>query len=137
MRPLAEPFNNRARRHLDLMLATCGAAGRCHMTEMAAVLGIPAKPIGAPTAVAGYIGSGKWSLVKATAEADVFTAALILVHHLGLTAPGGLFGAKDRIAAFAAAQTHRGYAAEFAAYRERLLADAFTEARAAYTLLAA
>lgn len=71
-------------------------------------------------------------------ETDVFCASLILVRYLGLTSPpGGLFGAADRIPAFAAAQVHRPYALAFAAYRKRLIQDALGEAGAAHTLLAA
>lgn len=137
LRPLAEPFNNRHRRHVDLMLAVGGGAARVHMAEVAAALGIPAKPVGSPGAIAGFVAQGKWSMVKSTAEADVFTTALILARYLSLTTPGGAFGVADRIASLAAAQVHRPYAAEFAAYRDRLRAAAFIEASQAHTRLAA
>lgn len=137
LQPFARPFDMRGRCHTDLMLAMAHGAARVHLAEMAAAMDIPVKPVGAPTAVAGYIEAGKWSLVKATAEADVLTTALVLAHHLGLTMPSCTVPMCDRITSYAVKMTHRPFASDFAAYRDRLRAAALVEARSSYNRLAA
>jgi hypothetical protein len=119
------------------MLAVCGGTDRVHLTEIAAAMAIPVKPLGAPTAVAGYIQAGKWSLVKSVAESDVLATSFVLLRYLSLTNGASMFGAADRPAVFASKQVHRPYAPIFAAYRLSLLADALSEARAMHSLLAA
>jgi len=135
--PMATSFDVRNRRHIDLMLAMCLGGARVHLAEVAAALDIPVKPIGAPGAVAGYIESGKWSLVKSVAESDVLTTAMVLMRHLALTTGTSTFAAAARLACFAAGMTHRPYAADFAQYRKRLIDTAFVEARATYDRIAA
>lgn len=138
LRAHAEAFNMRARRHIDLMLLMAGGGARVHLAEVAAALGIPAKPIMAPTLVAGEIERGRWPRVKSVCESDVFSTALILARQLQLTTPGmSVLGACDRIAAFAARMEHRPYAVEFRTYRDRLIVGAQAEAVAAYKLFAA
>jgi hypothetical protein len=128
LKSFGQPFDMRGRRHTDLMLAMGHNAARVHLAEMAAALEIPVKPVGAPTAVAGYIEAGKWSLVRSTAEADVLTTSLILAHYLQLTTSSCAGPMCDRIASFAANMTHRPFAGEFAAYRDRLRAVALSDA---------
>lgn len=137
LQSFARPFDMRGRCHTDLMLAMGHGAARVHLAEVAAALDIPVKPIGAPTAVAGYIEAGKWSLVKATAEADVLTTGLVLAHYLQLTTSSCAGSMCDRIASFAAKMTHRPFAGDFADYRDRLRAAAMEEARLSYQRLAA
>ena len=137
LQPFARPFDMRGRCHIDLMLAMGHGAARVHLAEIAAALDVQAKPIGAPTAVAGYIEAGKWSLVKATAEADVLTTGLVLAHYLQLATSSCAGSMCDRIASFAAKMTHRPFACDFADYRERLRATAMDEARSSYQRLAA
>jgi len=135
--PMATSFDVRNRRHIDLMLAMCLGGARVHLAEVAAALDIPVKLIGAPGPVAGYIDSGKSSLVKSVAESDVLTTAMVLMRHLALTTGTSTFAAADRLACFAAGMTHRPYAADFAQYRKRLIDTAFVEARATYDRIAA
>lgn len=136
LRPLARPFDVRQRRHIDLMLALAGSAARVHLAEVAAALSIPAKCVAPPGAIAGLIERGKWPMVKAVAEADVFTTALLLGRYVGLS-EGQFFGTADRIAGVAASQAHRPYAADFAAYRDRLRSEAWAVASVAYGRLVA
>lgn len=137
LQAFGSPFDMRGRCHVDLMLAMNHGAARVHLAEMAAALNLPAKPLGAPGAVAGYIEAGKWSLVKATAEADVYTTSLILAHYLALTTPTSATLMCDSIASHAAALEHRPFAEDFARYRDRLRADVLAEARSAHARLAA
>lgn len=137
LQPFARPFDMRGRCHTDLMLAMGHGAARVHLAEVAAALNVPVKPVGAPTAVAGYIEAGKWSLVKATAEADVLTTGLVLAHYLQLTTSSCAGSMCDRIASFAAKMTHRPFAGDFADYRDRLRATALAEARSGYQRFAA
>lgn len=137
LQSFARPFDMRGRCHTDLMLAMGHGAARVHLAEVAAALDIPVKPVGAPTAVAGYIEAGKWSLVKATAEADVLTTGLVLAHYLQLSTSSCAGSMCDRIASFAAKMTHRPFAVDFVDYRDRLRAAALAEARSSYQRLAA
>lgn len=137
LQPFALPFDKRGRRHVDLMAAMGFGAARVHLAEIAAALDLPVKPVGAPNAVAGYIEAGKWSLVKATAEADVLTTSLVLAQYLQLTTPGCATSMCDRIASFAAKMTHRPFVDEFVEYRDRIRGTALAEARYSYDRLAA
>ena len=137
LQAFGRPFDMRDRRHTDLMLAMGHSGARVHMAEMAAALDIPVKPIGAPAAVAGYIEVGKWSLVKATAEADVLTLGCLLAYYLQLTTPSCAASMCDRIANYAAKMPHRPFAQDFLKYRDRLRAAALAEAQSSYHRLAA
>jgi predicted PolB exonuclease-like 3'-5' exonuclease len=132
----ARPFD-RKRPHFDLMKAVSGGTDNVHLTEVAAAMEIPAKTLGVPTAVAGFIAAGKWSSVKAVCEGDVIATAFILLRYLSLTSGASKFSTADRLASFAARQTHRPYAEVYAAHRDQLREQADADARALRTLLAA
>ena len=124
---LAMPFNARIRRpddHIDLMTHMCGDATRQHMAETCASLRIPAKVTAAPGAVAAFIASGKWSMVKAICENDVLSTAALLAHVLcNRNDASSLFGALRALAMLGSEQVHRPYAEAFTSWASDLLRE--------------
>jgi hypothetical protein len=75
----APHLQQRRRRHLDLCISSRGGAKPVHLAEFAIRLGVPAKLAMKAVEVGRAAEQGKWSEVKAQAESDVVTTALLLV----------------------------------------------------------
>lgn len=114
--------------HLDLMSEICGGADRVHLAELAAKLDIPAKLTCHPERIHELMERGKWSAVKAVAEGDVLTTALLLMRWRHLV--GGSTSALEstlRLTRFVADHlSHRPYAADWMQYGARILRDVMT-----------
>jgi len=93
--------------HLDLSDAIKGKAVPVHLPEIAASLGVPCKTSLSSKAVGFAAQAGSWDVVKAQAEQDVITTAILLCRHLAsnrMIASSGL--ACDIAIAKAVIETH-------------------------------
>ena len=124
---LHSPWRREASGHCDLMSEMCGGAKNAHLAEIAAKLGVPAKITCRPDQVSSLMAQGKWSSVKAVAEGDVLSTALLLMrwrHLLGGSV--STLEATQRLTAFVAEHlSHRSYAADWERYGAEVLRQAF------------
>lgn len=104
--------------HFDLMFPVCGGyrgRERLHMAEVAARLSVPAKLVCRPDDVADLIQRGKWSQVKAVAEGDVLTTALLFVRYQNMLGGPDPFRFDNQLCSYV-----RDYR-DYREYREDLL----------------
>lgn len=124
---LHSPWKRGESGHSDLMTEMSAGANSPHLAEVAAKLAIPAKLTCRPDQVSRLMDQGKWSAVKAVAEGDVLTTAMILMrwqHLLGGSV--SILEATRRLTVFVAEHCgHRPYAADWQRYGEAMVRDAF------------
>lgn len=128
------------RRHLDLCISSRGGAKPVHLVEYAIRLGVPAKLAMKAVDVGRAAEQGKWSELKAQAESDVVTTALILGRHLYATCEldGSILGADTAIARrVVGSHAHRAFTEDLRLWLEGRTSAALRQAFADYDRLAA
>lgn len=70
-----------AKERLDLCRATCVQASSIHLPELAAAVGVPAKPTPSED-IGKHCEAGNWATVRDQVLADVLTTTVLTVRHL-------------------------------------------------------
>lgn len=127
LKGLLSPWRRHESGHRDLMSEVCAGAGPVHLAEVAARLSIPVKTVCRADLVSRLMEHGKWSSVRAVAEGDVLTTAMILMLWRVMAGEGAsALEAKMRLATFIAENcAHRPYHRDWLAYRDDTLREAF------------
>jgi hypothetical protein len=136
----APHLQQRRRRHLDLCISSRGGAKPVHLAEFAIRLGVPAKLAMKAVEVGRAAEQGKWSEVKAQAESDVVTTALLLGRHLYATGEldGSILGADTAIArSVVGSHAHRAFTEDLRFWLEGRTSAALRQAFAEHERLAA